>query len=462
MRLKRVNQQWLRPSRTASKAKEDPEVIEIERMSEVLDCLPDIDEIYTRAVRDLAGGRDSTTGQRGLAGEQVLRAAMIRDKFGFGYRELALFINQALVMRDFVRLEPTDSVSKSALQRDIRAISEETWKMLQASQKQFAQAKEIEDGETVRSDTTATATNIHYPTDSSLMCDSIRVLTRIMTQAQRSLSRLSLRYSDHNRRAKKRLYTINTSKKGEQRRRAYADLIKVCSWVQNHAKNTLEELKLYSPVTEEEQSAKAHFICELEHYLPLCERVGSQAVRRVLLGEQVPAEEKVFSIFEPHTDIICKGGREDTFGHKVCLTSGKSGLILDCEILDGNPRDSDLVSALIERHKDFYGKVPTAMAFDGGFASADAAKTARSSNVEHVVLGKPAGAEAQRFTATGAIFKMLSKFRAGIEGSISALKRKYGFRRVLARGLKAFKNSLHCGVCTYNLTLLSRSKLAFA
>jgi IS5 family transposase len=109
----------------------------------------------------------------------------------------------------------------------------------------------------------------------------------------------------------------------------------------------------------------------LRHYIELTERVLDQTRRRILDGESVPAAEKVLSIFEPHTDIIVKDRRETLYGHKLCLTTGASGLVLDCVIEKGNPADSALATTMIERQLDIYRQAPRQATFDGGFASKD-------------------------------------------------------------------------------------------
>jgi IS5 family transposase len=155
-------------------------------------------------------------------------------------------------------------------------------------------------------------------------------------------------------------------------------------------------------------------------------RVVDQTERRVLRGEQVPAQEKVVSIFEPHTDIIIKKKRETEFGHKLCLTTGASSLVLDCVIEDGNPADSTLAVGMVERQRDIYGKVPRQVAFDGGFASRANLDAIKAMDVKDVMFSKGRGLAVTEMVKSTWVFKRLWRFRAGVEGCISFLKRCFG------------------------------------
>lgn len=425
-------------------------------MSDILDSCQGMTEVLKRVKRDLVGDRRDDCGKTGLTAEQALRAGIVKEKFGFTYRELEFHLSDSISLRDFVRLEPTKGVGKSVLNRDIRLISEKTWEFFNETLKRYAEKEKIEDGNRVRSDTTATETNIHHPTDSSLLYDCVRVLSRLMRQANEQLSGLDIEYRDHNRRAKRRRYKINNTKKAAERRKQYRDLIKVTKWTGEYARVALLKLKNYEATTITDHYVVGNFVLEIEHYLELTDRVLAQAIRRVLNGEKVPAKEKVVSIFEPHTDIIEKGARETIFGHKVCVSSGKSGLILDCMVLEGNPSDTDLVEDVITRHEKSYGKAPRQIVFDGGFASIDNVALASEYAIVDLVFPKKRGIEP---SCSDKVFKMLSRFRAGIEAGISALKRSYGFGRVLAKGWRAFKTSLLNGMAVFNLTLIARHQL---
>ena len=244
----------------------------------------------------------------------------------------------------------------------------------------------------------------------------------------------------------------------EEQKIHYEDLIKITEMTLEYAQDAVSKLKARKARSVLDGALADSIVQQIGHFLELTRKVLSQTIRRVINGESVPAPEKVVSIFEVHTDIIEKGGRETTFGHKVYLSSGKSGLVLDCEVLKGNPPDHTLAKLLLARHKDCYGEAPEKIALDGGFASIKARDILKE-EVKEVAFGKTNGMAVESLTSSSKIFKALRYFRAGIEAAISALKRRYGFTRVLAKGWEAFKNSLRCAVCVFNLTLLARHQL---
>ena len=153
---------------------------------------------------------------------------------------------------------------------------------------------------------------------------------------------------------------------------ALREFVKISELTRDYGRNALDKLKTYKAKSIVDGAIAEGTVQQLGHYLEITEKVLSQTIRRVINGESVPAKEKVVSIFEVHADIIKKGGRDTTFGHKVYLSSGKSGIVLDCEILKGNPPDHTLAKLLLERHKNFYGRAPEQIALDGGFASLEA------------------------------------------------------------------------------------------
>ncbi len=165
-------------------------------------------------------------------------------------------------------------------------------------------------------------------------------------------------------------------------------------------------------------------------------------------GGTVPARDKVVSLFEPHTDIIVKGGRGIHYGHKVNLATGRSGLVLDAVVEDGNPADSVRCLPMLERHREHYGAAPTHAAFDGGYASRDNLARAKALGVRHVVFHKKSGLKARDMTPSSWLYDQLKRFRAGIEAGISYLKRCFGLAR--------FKAHVHSAIFAHNLARLAR------
>ena len=202
-------------------------------------------------------------------------------------------------------------------------------------------------------------------------------------------------------------------------------------------------------------------ICsELSHYLPLTRQVIEQTERRVFRDEKLKPEEKIVSIFEPHTDIIIKDRRETYYGHKLALSGGDSGLLLDLVIEEGNPADSTLAEKMVSRQKEIWGRVPRQTAFDGGFASKKNLSDIKELGVKDVVFAKKRGLAVSEMAKSTWVYKRLRDFRAGIEGMISFLKRSFGLRRCTWRGLESFKAYAWSSVVTANLLLIARRMLA--
>ena len=185
-------------------------------------------------------------------------------------------------------------------------------------------------------------------------------------------------------------------------------------------------------------------------------QVVDQTERRVFGGETVPAREKVVSLFEPHTDIIVKSGRGTHYGHKVNLTTGRSGLVLDVVVEDGNPADSSRCVPMLERHVAHYGAVPTHAAFDGGYASRENLGAAKALGVAHAVFHKKRGMAAADMTPSSWVHAQLKRFRAGIEAGISYLKRCFGLGRCRWRGPAHFRAYVQGAVVAHNLVRLAR------
>jgi IS5 family transposase len=208
--------------------------------------------------------------------------------------------------------------------------------------------------------------------------------------------------------------------------------------------------------------AVAHAVglaAELRHYAELSLRVLEQTRRRIIDGESVPDMEKVVSIFEPHTDIIRKDNRNTFYGHKLYLSSGASGLITDCVVLDGNPCDSTLVEDAIDRHREIFGRLPQQVAFDGGFASRANLEAARECGVTDVVFAKGRGLQVSEMARSSWVYRCLRNFRAGIEAGISFLKRAFGLGRCTWRSLPSFKSYVWSSILTANLLVMARHVL---
>jgi transposase, IS5 family len=392
---------------------------------------------------------DAKRGRKGMTAEQVVRAAIVKQMLSISYEELAFRIGDSLQVRAFCRFSPADEIpQKSALQCNIGAIRAETWEALNKALLKDACARKLESGRWMRTDTTVIESNIHHPLDSLLLWDGVRVLTRIM---QRAHDEYGTTRSNFKRRAKRRSIAILNAKRMNRRIPLYRDLLKVTRKTVHAAETALEELGRAGDIA---------YAIQLEHFLPLVKRVIDQTERRVLRGESVPAEEKLVSIFEPHTDIIRKDRRDTYFGHKVTLSTGRSGLVLDLVIEKGNPADSTLTLRSAKRHAKVFGVAPERVAFDGGFASKANHEELKSSGTKEVCFSKPAGVPIDEMTSTPRIRRILKRFRAGIEATVSFLKRSFGLSRCTWKGLHHFCAYAWCSTVAHNLLTVARLVIA--
>ena len=426
-----------------------PRSAELAEMSRLLDAM----EAPLVAIRhDLAGRRKVSVkkGREGLSSEQVLRMGLVKQMFDFTYDELAFHLEDSLQLRAFCRLSPSMSPPKrSALQANVGAIRAKTWQAVNEAIVFEARRREVEDGRWMRTDATVVESNIHPPLDSALLYDCVRVLTRILQRAKEDFGTAAC---NHTRRAKRRSVAILHAGRMERRLPLYKDLLLITKWTASCAEKAKEELESIGEAVGRAAS--------LSHFLPLVHKVIDQTERRVLRGEQVPAGEKLVSIFEPHTDIIRKNRRETHYGHKVTLSTGRSGLVLDVVVEDGNPADSTLAIRSTQRHTELFGTPPERAAFDGGFASRNNLREIKAAGTTEVCFSKPAGVPLDEMTTTPSIRRVLKRFRAGIEAGISFLKRSFGWSRVTWRGLPRFHAYVWCSAVAHNLLVFARALIA--
>jgi IS5 family transposase len=326
----------------------------------------------------------------------------------------------------------------------------------------YAQKENIESGRKVRIDSTAVESDIHDPTDSALLWDGVRIITRWLEEGHTLTPRPEYRFSDHRRVVKKRMVVVLHAKKAEDRVAAYRDLTHYAGKVVVYATEAIPALECYKASDMSDMLTAMNLASQLKRAIGLLNKVISQTERRVFKGEKVPASDKVVSFFEDHTDIIVKSRREVQYGHKVFLAGGKSNLILDCLIAKGNPADSDQYIPMLERHKAIFGSMPRQASADGGFASKDNLSTAKELKVKDVVFAKKRGLSVIDMAKSSWVYKKLKNFRAGIEANISTLKRAFGLDRCTWKGWPGFKRYVWSSVFAYNLQVLARIKLEAA
>ena len=294
--------------------------------------------------------------------EQILRAAIYKEMKNLDYRSLEYAQEDSKICEKFVKIDPYRPYSFQVWQKYISRISCEKLEKLMVELNRIAITEGLQDIQSLRQDTTVIETNIHYPTNNSLVWDCIKESERLLGHLKEEIEGFS--FEEYKKKAKKIYFKINVEKDAEKRVKLFQKQLKVFIECINQVSNIVKKKSKY------EVTVKAiGYIAKLESLLPIMKKAYSMTKRKEIYKENVPVEEKIFSIYEQHTDIIVKGQRDVQFGHKVNLGSGKSNLILTCEILKGNPKDSGLYQNTIKMLKKYYGKTPESSTADGGFAS---------------------------------------------------------------------------------------------
>ncbi|MCK4957857.1 MAG: ISNCY family transposase [Planctomycetes bacterium] len=425
----------------------------LDEASEILDL---VHADLTKAPRKTPGGRPTE-----VSCEQVLRSAILMQLRGLHYRQLAEEIDANLLYRKFTRFYGKKVPHFTTLNDLIKMISPETMEEVNEAIVRLGIKKKVENGKSIRHDTTVTETDIAHPVDARLLSDSVRVMDRLLRALREAAAaRFSFPYHNHKRAVKKRAYQIVMAKgKNIEKKRKgwYEKLLGYQEKVRRYAEGALEAMggdagsSLCSIQT-------MGIAVELENALALAERVYNQAYRRVILGERVPAEEKIVSIFETHTDIICRGkkGSKTEFGHKFDVATGRSGLITFYKVYKGNPCDGDVLADSLKHHEHLFGRVPERMTGDRRYHSKAGEEIVAAAGVAQVAFPKPGRlSEIRKSLQKAPWFRRLMRWRAGIEGNLSTLLRSFGLKRCLWHGWRSFKAYVGLGVLTYNLRLLA-------
>lgn len=416
-------------------------------MSQILDANPAILDIAGKCLID---DSKKETGRNGLTVDSVVRAGLLKQMMGLTYEELSFYLQDSFSYSSFARVCDEQGLSSSCLQSVIKRIDADSWEKINQVLLLDSKERGLEKGRMVRIDSTVTETNIHPPCDSQLLWDCIRVAVRLLTGFKQCFAPGDFHFCDRSRSAKSKAYQI-AFKRGRHKKRLYKQLLKHAEEMRGYLCQALSctspimELVEYTPLAE-----------QAEALLPLMDKVTDQTERRVLHGEKVPPQEKIFSIFEPDTDIIVKGGRDIQYGHKLNITTGKSGMLLDVVVEDGNPNDAIRLLPMLERQVVIYGRPPRQAAADGCYASQENVARAKEMGVTDIAFNKKKGLKVDDMAKSDWIYKKLTRFRAGVEGNISCLKRRFGLSRSLWKGSGGFKSYVWASGVAYNLLLMAR------
>jgi IS5 family transposase len=437
-----------------------------------LDRLLDDDTIFEKVKADLCRRYPNSArlGRHSTPVEVILRMLVVKRLYGFSYEQTEHFVSDSIVLRQFCRLYLEPAPDDTTLIRWANQIGSETVASLNERAVELARSLKVSRGRKLRVDSMVVETNIHHPTDSALLADGVRVLSRLLRRAKKVLPTQEIErlpkeiFRTRNRsvrRVTQRLHRI-ARRKGEKAREelkdAYRKLITITQASCNQAKRVVGVLG-----QQDDDCGAGRLLEHFEHFLGLVEQGIAQAARRVLYGEQLPATEKILSLFEEHTQVITrqKMGKPREFGRKVLIDEVDGGIISRYEILEETGREHPHLPASLEAHQEHFGRAPELLAGDRGLYSQQNEWLAQGLGVKRVVLpksGKPSEErkrhEKQRWFVRG------FRFRAGVEGRISVLTRAFGLDRCLDHGEGGFGRWVGWGILAHNLRQICRTQAA--
>jgi IS5 family transposase len=414
--------------------------------------------------QDLVRGlKKPNTGRGGITPSQTLRSLILMRVKNWDYRELRERINDGYTLRGFTDFDSHRVPGHDAFNRAFNRLIPATMHAINQVVVQVAVQLEVEDGKQLRADTTVVETNIHYPTDATLLWDTVRTITRLIGDLHEVLPRGVQGFSNRTRSARRRMQVLERMTARErqtQQERKYRELLRITEQVIANARQVVAKTAGVKGLNVAAQGTVEQLGQQVTHFCELGDKVVSQTRRRVILGEQVPAEEKVCSVFEDHTDVIKRGKARKPveFGHKVFLAESAQGLITDYQVLEGNPVDSSQVQASLERHQHMFQSAPDLYATDRGFYSAENLEVCQKAGVSQVSIPQCGGQKttARKELERSRAFKKGQRFRAGIEGRISVLFRGRGMKRCRAHGLERFEVLVGAAVLANNLLRIAQ------
>jgi transposase, IS5 family len=440
--------------------------LQMEPVLTKLDQLLEDDGIFQLLKADLAQRYPQTlsNGRPSTPVEVILRMLLVKHLYGFSYAQTEQWVGDSLVLRQFCRVYLQPVPDDTTLIRWANTIQPQTLHALLEHVVELARSLKVTRGRKLRIDSTVVETNIHHPSDSTLLHDGVRVLGRTLGQAKdllaQSLDLPGRLFRDRSRSAKRQMKRImhTARQRGEEAatkmKTAYRRLLDIAAASVRQAK------QVGAALSEQAERTSRRLSQQLQQGVDLVERIVRQTERRVLQGAQVAADEKVLSIFEPHSAVIRKGkpGRPVEFGRVLWLDEVEGGIISRYQVLPGNPPDSEQLRPSVEHHRRIFKKPPRLLAGDRGVHSSSNETYAQAVGIKQVVLPKPGAKSAKRIAyEQQGWFRRGHNWRAGIEGRISGLKRRYGLARCLNHGDAGMERWVGWGVIAHDLCQIAQA-----
>jgi len=431
-----------------------------------IDSLLD-DQALVALVTEAQGHRSPqsrTTGRYAIAPDRLLRCCALKHLKDWSFRELERELRNSLVYRRFTRFDQDPIPTYSTLSRNFAVLGPATTQQIHNRVVKKALEESAAKAVKLRTDTTVVESNVHYPTDSTLLQDGIRVLTRAVKRIAQECPSGAVKLTDHARSAQRRVLEIHRAAKSfteaarERMKQSYGGLMRLARGVVRTADKVLEELRNGKlPVPGNLRRVllnEAH----LQHFTPLVKKVLHQTRARVFGGDR-HVEGKILSLFEEHTRVICKGKvhKPTEFGRLVRIDEIENGIVSGYDVQDGNPADVNSWVPALEQHERLFGHAPKRATADRGFFSAKNEREAKVRGVKQVAL--PARGRLSKGRAAlqkQGWFRRLLRWRGGIEPRIATLKHRFGMDRAFYKGDNGFKRFVGWSVISQNLVSIAR------
>lgn len=408
-------------------------------------------EIYDLFRYDIVGNEEDSKFGRGDTPtvEQIVRAGIFKEMKGYDYRELEYAQCDSRICATFIKLDDRKPFCFQTFQKYISRIQEDTLHKVLVEIVKIAIEEGYEDISKLRQDSTVVESNIHYPTNNALVWDCIKESHRLLSQLKEESGTLT--FIDYTKSAKSTYFKINVTKSKDEKvylfNKQLITFTKSINQVSNTVKKNFGGFKAYI------------LTIELGKLLRVMEKVYKMTYQKEILDEQVPNSQKLFSIYELHTDIIVKGSREVQFGHKVNIANGKSNLIIDCRIVEGNPSDKDLFKPTLDRVKNNFGITPRDSAADGGYVSKSTIEYCKSEGIVNIVFNKVTKS-LKNVVSSLNMETRLKKWRSGVEAVISNLKRGFNLSVCNWKGFKHFKAKVLWSALAYNFRVITNMTIS--
>jgi len=401
--------------------------------------------------------KSRTRGRPGTTAEVVLRMLLLKHMRGWSFEGVTREVRANLVYREFTGIGGGKVPDDKTMGRLARQMGPEAIETLHQRMVAITVEKKVVEGRRMRVDTTVVETNIHYPTDSTLMGDGVRVLTRVMKKVAGAAGEAGTKFRDRSRSIKRRILEIayaarNKNEKGQAKMKvAYGKLLETTSRVVGQAKQFSAAIAGQAKQAGQTILLKAKQ--QLDQMIPRVLQVMKQARARVLEGN-TRSENKLLSVFEPDTEVIRKGkaSKPTEFGKMVKIQEAENQIVTHCEVFDQRPSDSDLLTPSIEKHKELFDRAPDLATADAGFFSAANEAAAKELGVKRVAVpSRSTKSEKRKTEQKKRWFKKAQKWRTGCEGRISILKRRHGLNRSRYKGTPGMKRWVGLGVMADNM-----------